>query len=363
MTEMTKRPKIIIALHRTCILFRPSLFPLRAIIVSIACLLNYVASGQTMKVEADRFLAGMPEGLQLSQERAVREAINGDTSQLERVRASRNNASPLPYGVEAIDISTQYRLYFPATATDARLPLLIYLHGGGWCFGSINSCAVFCGALAHEAGIAVLAVDYPLAPEHPYPDAIESCIKALLFVSENAEKYGINPESISLGGDSAGGNLALATALVMANPSIDDTIQANTSITLKSLVLFYPVVRASTDHTPSWLNYATGFGLNSAIMDAFNQAYTGRTDPSAPLISPLCAPLHLLATLPPTLIVNAERDILCDQGKEMYTRLLQAGVDTRREVFEGAVHLFITVDGQPAAFHKAVTLATGFLSK
>ena len=96
-------------------------------------------------------------------------------------------------------------------------------------------------------------------------------------------------------------------------------------------------------------------------MDAFNKAYRGSASPTEALVSPYCADKVSLALLPPTLIVNAERDILCSQGEDIHTRLQEAGVESRRDVFEGAVHLFITVPGQPSAFNKAVKLAGEFL--
>lgn len=322
--------------------------PLRLLL--ILTLISLSATAQRMTREADDFLARLPAGLQARQEQAVRQAMAGDTELLMQVRASRNTAAPLHEGVTATDIGTTYRLYTPVRNDSTRLPVLIYLHGGGWCFGSINSCSAFCGALAKEARMAVLAVDYPLAPEHPYPAPLHACVEAVSFVHDNAAIYGFDTDAISAGGDSAGGNLALATAM-----SLPDSLR------LKSLVLFYPVTKAWADTGTSWQAYGEGYGLDSGIMDAFNSAYAATADRHDPLLSPLCAPDSLLRRLPPTLIAGAGRDILLDQGREMYERMRHNGVDARREVFDGAVHLFITVPGQPTAFAKAVTLAARFL--
>lgn len=324
------------------------------IITALCCALHFAAGAQDMALEADSFLAGLPLGLQAAQEHAVRQAMSGDNTLLQGVRAARNNATPLPEGVNAIDIDNKYRLYRPGDTDGTFLPVLIYLHGGGWCFGSINSCSNFCASLALNSGVAVLAADYPLAPENPYPAALDSCVDAVRFTIENADRYDLDSNAISVGGDSAGGNLALATALKLAQ-------EADSIHFIKSLVLFYPVVKAWPDGSPSWLEYGTGYGLDSGIMDAFNKAYTGSASPTEALVSPYCADKASLALLPPPLIVNAGRDILCSQGEDMHKRLQEAGVESRREVFEGAVHLFITVPGQPSAFNKAVKLAGEFL--
>ena len=114
-----------------------------------------------MRCETDDFLRNMPPGLQARQEKAVRMAVAGNSAALDEVRFSRNHAIEIAEGVEVMDIDTDYRLYKPAYCNGKILPVMIYLHGGGWCFGSINSCARFCIELVKTAGIAVLAVDYP----------------------------------------------------------------------------------------------------------------------------------------------------------------------------------------------------------
>lgn len=333
------------------------------IFVMLLTLFSYtMINAQSMAKEAEEFISDLPSGLQDKQERAVRAAINGDYSALNEVRNTRNVPSELPVGISSEDIDGKYRLYVPEGIE--CMPLLIYLHGGGWCFGSINSCSRFCSSLAQEAGIAVLAVDYPLAPEHPYPAALNSCIEALTYVTDNASELGIDPNAISIGGDSAGGNLALATALRMiyTKEQLKDTPYADTLPKIKSLVLFYPVVKVWNDSSESWSKYESGYGLDGKIMETFNEAYIDGNDPQLPLISPYnAAPTHL-SKLPPTLIVNADHDILKDQGETMCERLKEAGVEVNREVLPGTTHLFITVAGQPTAFDKSVALTKDFLS-
>lgn len=331
--------------------------------MSATFLQSSCAQADVMKWEAQTFLAGLPEGLQNSQMEAVRKATGGDTSELMAVRNSRNAASKLPEGVIARDIGDKYRLYLPTVPNSNRLPVLIYLHGGGWCFGSINSCARFCAELSRAARIAVLAVDYPLAPEHPYPAALNACTEAVMFVNGNAEEYEFDTGRVSVGGDSAGGNLALATALnlVFAKQIIAGRGEELPSI--NSLVLFYPVTKALADGSDSWQAYATGYGLDAGLMEAFNKAYIGVNDARLPLISPGLAADEHLKQLPRTLIVNATYDILLSQGTEMAQRLDTLGVEVQHMVLPNTVHLFITVQGQPTAFHESVRMTAEFLGK
>ena len=228
------------------------------------------------------------------------------------------------------------------------LPLLIYLHGGGWTFGSINSCSRFCDAIAASGAARVLAIDYSLAPESPFPAALNDCTAALEYAHTNAAILKTTPALISIGGDSAGGNLAVAAALKCG------------CLPVRSLILFYPVTKAYADDSESWNKYGHGYGLDADLMAEFNKAYTIGTSPHNPLISISSAKTENLAKLPPTLLVGAGRDILRDQGKEFADRL--PGI-VRRVEFPGAVHLFITVPGQPTAFKKAVELSINCLSK
>lgn len=306
----------------------------------------------TLRKEADTFLAGIPRELQARQAEAIRLAIQGDTEALNQVRHSRNTSSPLPDGISATYLTPRLRLYMPTAKADSARPVLVYFHGGGWTFGSINSCSRFCGELAARAGIVVLAVDYALAPESPFPHGLNDCIDAVRFAMQHADEWGSASHLVSAGGDSAGGNLAIAAALSMLR---SDTVP------LRSLVLFYPVTLAYADHSESWQRYGSGFALDSELMTTFNQAYASREAAHHPFISVAHAPDELLSQLPPTLLVAAERDILCSQGKEFTRRLNQLGVNINRYEFPAAVHLFITVPGQPLAFDYALSLTASFL--
>ncbi len=299
-----------------------------------------------MRTEADAFLSSMPEGLQSRQTLAIRRAMAGDYGPLENVRSARKVAAALPEGVVRTDVAPGMTLFRSEEHMNDTIPLLVYFHGGGWTIGSINSCSRYCAAMALN-GVAVLAVDYRLAPEHPYPLGLKHCIAAAEYALDHKEEW--NVSAISLGGDSSGGNLAIATAMSFPEG------------TFSSLVAFYPVTRAYADGSESWREYGDGFGLDSPLMEAFNDAYT--SDIHNPLVSPLEADSETLSKLPPTLLVAAERDILRCQGADFTDKLIKAGVPVKYIVLPGTVHLFITVDGQPSAFCRAVRLSSDFLTK
>lgn len=306
-----------------------------------------------MQQEAEQFVRHMPAGLQDRQTQAIRDALDGRLEPLQAVRQARNTDHPLPDGVRARYVAPHLRLYTPDSASTGNpLPLLVYLHGGGWTFGSIQSCARFCATLAQEASCLVLAVDYRLAPEHPYPAPLDDCCQAAALAHAHAREWGADPTRISIGGDSSGGNLALATALRR---------QREGQPPFRSLVLFYPVVKAWNDASDSWQRYQTGAALDGSIMDAFNEAYCqGKQNAE---ISPAMASDDDLAQLPPTLLIAAERDILYDQGQAFARRLAGLGVQTTHLTFPATVHLFITVAGQDCAFRQAVRQTTLFLHK
>lgn len=300
-----------------------------------------------IRAEADTFFARLPQGLQHRQTSAVRKALRGDLSELERVRHSRNALPTFSEKVKVSMLTPTLRLYEPHEAENAGLPLLIYLHGGGWTFGSLNSCARYCNAMAERGGIKVLAVDYRLAPEHPFPNGLDDCVKAVEYVLAHAQELGIDIHRISIGGDSSGGNLAMATALT-------DICRGKVC----SLVLFYPVTKAFDDHSASWQKYGEGYGLDAELMEAFNDAYTIHVHPKDERISVGLCDDKTLSSLPTTLLIAAGRDILRDQGLELAQR--SDGRIHRVELSE-AVHLFITVPGQDTAFRKAVELSHRFI--
>lgn len=300
-----------------------------------------------MRQQADDFLRAMPSDLQQRQTEAIVAAIDGDNTALMAVRNARNTPPAPDKSVATRMLTPTLRLYEPVNSNHEPLPVMVYLHGGGWTFGSINSCGRFCNAMAATGRLKVVAVDYRLAPEHPYPEGLDDCVAAVEFVKIHAQEWGFDTARVVVGGDSSGGNLALATALT-------DRLRGR----VESLVLFYPVTKAFADGSDSWRKFGEGYGLDATIMEAFNRAYTQTIDPRHPSVSIALASDESMAALPRTLIVSAGRDILCDQGRELAKRM---GPKATRIVFADAVHLFITVPGQDEAFGQAVRCAADFV--
>jgi acetyl esterase len=157
------------------------------------------------------------------------------------------------------------RLYRPdSAATEARLPALVFAHGGGWVFGNLDSHDVLCAQLAIGAGIAVLAIDYRLAPEAPFPGAFDDVVAGLKWVTANGASVGIDAARLAIGGDSAGGNLAAASALWARD---------NNGPKLKLQMLAYPVTDAVA-RTESYRLFYDGYGLNAPTMEWFFDHYT-----------------------------------------------------------------------------------------
>lgn len=303
---------------------------------------------QKMQTEETTFLANMKPGLQHTQMLAVRAAIQGDDTALQQIRQSRNLAPTLPETIAATYVTPDLCLFVPVNAASRKRPLLLYLHGGGWCFGSINSCARFCAALAEAGDCCVAALNYRLSPKYPYPYPLNDCVQAFSYLIQHAEEWGCDTTQISVGGDSAGGNLALATAM-----SIDG---------VHKVIPIYPVTKLFTEITPSWEKYAVGYGDDAELLEAFNEAYA-RKETHNPLVSVGLASDETLTKLPPVLLLSAGHDILFDQTAELAGRLKKLNHPLSYHVFPTATHLFITVPGQPTAFSEAVKIIARFLNE
>ncbi|MFT5591255.1 MAG: acetyl esterase [Bradyrhizobium sp.] len=200
------------------------------------------------------------------------------------------------------------------TAASAVLPCLLFLHGGGWVIGDLESHDRLCRRLANLAGICVVAADYRLAPEHPFPAALDDSLTALQWIDANAGTLLIARDRLAVGGDSAGGNLAAVLALMGRDGTAPRTIfQA----------LIYPVVDL-TAASDSYQRITSGVLLTAATMHYFIDLYApdpaDRTDWRA---SPLLA--STLAGTPPALVVTVAHDPLCDEGLAYAKRLEEDG--------------------------------------
>ncbi len=232
---------------------------------------------------------------------------------------------------------------------DATLPLLIWFHGGGWLWASVDTHDRLTRELAVAGEVAVISVDYALAPEARFPQAVLECAAVVRQVAANAALWGIDPARIVLGGDSAGGNLALATALALRDGG---------GPTLAGLLCAYPVTDADFE-TPSYQEFAEGYGLTRAGMQSYWNLYL--RDP-ADRLNPLAAPLRgRLEGLPPTLLQLAELDVLRSDGERMAEALGRAGVAVTLETYAGMLHGFMRLSEAVGATRTAITSAGGWL--
>ena len=201
------------------------------------------------------------------------------------------------------------------TRSGESLPCLVFLHGGGWVIGNLESHDRMCRSLANKARICVVAVDYRLAPEHRYPAAVDDCVTALEWVAGNAGTLGVAPARIGIGGDSAGGNLAAVLALMGRDGNAPPAMfQA----------LLYPVVDL-TAASASYRRVTSGVPLTAATMHYFIDHYTpAASDRLDWRASPLLA--KSLAGTPPALVLTVAHDPLCDEGVAYARRLEDDGV-------------------------------------
>ena len=201
------------------------------------------------------------------------------------------------------------------TAADARLPCLLFLHGGGWVIGGLDTHDRQCRRIASRGRICVVAVDYRLAPEHPFPAALDDAATALRWLHAEAGALGIAADAVGVGGDSAGGNLAAALALLARDGAVPPvTFQA----------LLYPALDLSAS-TDSYRRVTSGVPLTAATMHWFIGHYAPReSDRLDWRASPLRA--HSLAGVAPALVLTVAHDPLCDEGRAYAARLEHAGV-------------------------------------
>ena len=214
-------------------------------------------------------------------------------------------------------------------------PLLVWFHGGGWVIGDLETADSTCRELAQRAEVVVLSVDYRLAPEHRYPAAPEDCYAALTWAVEHAADLGADPARLAIGGDSAGGNLTAAVALMAhqrGGPSA------------RFQLLVYPATDARMSY-PSMSENGEGYMLTAESMRWFYDHYIGEHDPEDPIVSPIYASGEDLGALPPALVITAGYDPLRDEGEAFGLRLEQAGVPVKVSRYDGQLHGFFGMRG------------------
>lgn len=268
-------------------------------------------------------------------------ALRADRIRLQGTRAGRFLFGAEDPGVSIVEqtISPEgheivLRIYRPAAGT---LPVVVNFHGGGWVQGNNGQSGWLASRIAAQSGVVVVSVEYRLAPENPYPAAVEDCWAALRWVHDNAQSLDVDAERMAVMGDSAGGNLAAVVALLARDAG---------GPALRLQVLIYPAVEMY-EKWPSELRNAEAPVLTSKNMRAFTRVYLAGADGTVFTASPIRAESH--AGLPPALIQTAEFDPLLDNGIKYAEVLAAAGVPVTQTTYAGAIHGFVSLPGVTTA--------------
>lgn len=242
------------------------------------------------------------------------------------------------------------RFYTPRGLT-GQAPALVYFHGGGWMHGNLESHDATCRFLAGEAQVRVIAVDYRLAPEAPFPAAVDDAWAAWTWVTDHAKGIGIDPDRIAVGGDSAGGNLsAIIAQLAVREGGHAPAFQ----------LLIYPATDF-VETSASRLTYAEGFLLTKAYMDLGEENYLlGDEDRSDSRLSPL---RHDPAGVAPAYVVTAGFDPLQDEGRAYADKMKAAGVAVEYVCEDGLIHTFANMVGYGSTAPRAMRRAAAALQR
>ena len=309
-----------------------------------------------LKPEASAFLEKFPKRGGELIARAISGAANGNSRMLNLIRSQRIANSEKISGAEFFEESAPLRgggrmrvRVYNSGARNPK-PAVIYLHGGGWTIGAIETCAKVCSDLARN--FAVIAPEYRLSPEFPHPAALHDVLDALAWARENSGRLGIAGGKISLCGDSAGGHLAIAAAAAAKSEGLPPP---------EKLALFYPVT-SMFYRGESWEKFAGGFALDAEAMDAFNLSYCADAEKRK---SAEVSPLEFadVSGFPPTLIVYASHDILRDQCFKFAEKLAASGIPARAVCAKGAPHIFMTMPGMGECYSFGLGEAREFLGR
>ncbi|MGC1164827.1 MAG: alpha/beta hydrolase [Solirubrobacterales bacterium] len=274
-----------------------------------------------------------------------------------RGAAASSAQPPIPMArVEALEIPVHAaplpaRFYVPGGLPDATpAPLVVYFHGGGWVIGDLDTHDGVCRFLAAAAGVKVLAVDYRLAPEYPFPAAVEDAWAGFAWALANAAELGVDPARIAVGGDSAGGNLAAVVSLLA---------RAGGGQMPAMQLLIYPPTDSAGD-LPSRRLFREGYLLTKNDMDTFERFYLPPgTDATDPRVSILLAPD--LRGLPPAYVATAGFDPLRDEGEAYALRMREAGVQVALRRHPGLIHSFANLTAVSRSSRGAMLEVAGAL--
>ena len=261
-----------------------------------------------------------------------------ETREFMRQRVALAGVAPAMHAVQDRALAgVPCRIYTPYD--EAEPPVLVYFHGGRFISGDLETHDPLCRTLAAESGCCIVAVDYRLAPEHPFPAAVEDALAVVKFATANHDR-------VAVGGDSAGANLAAVAALEMR-------------ARLAGQLLIYPMIDAVCG-TRSYQEFAAGFGPGAHDMQRGWREYV---PVSVDLRNPQVSPVHAdeLAELPPALILTAECDTLRDEGEIFAARLQAANVRLTLSRYDGAIHGFLQLGAVTSLARDAITECADWL--
>jgi len=247
-------------------------------------------------------------------------------------------------------VNVPVRVYHPhAAQSQAALPGLVYLHGGGWTVGDLDTHDVLCRSLCLQADIVVVSVDYRMGPEHKFPAAYDDTVAAFNWTVAHAASLGIDASRIAIGGDSAGGNLSAAACLGLRGQAVQPAFQ----------LLIYPATIMWQD-TASYHANGKGYMLTQESIAYYTENYLrNREDAKDWRASPQLAESH--AGLPPAFVMTAGFDPLRDEGLMYANALSKAGVSAQYICFERQIHGFITMGRVMQEANTAVSLCASVL--
>ncbi|WP_109833041.1 alpha/beta hydrolase [Reichenbachiella versicolor] len=215
------------------------------------------------------------------------------------------------------------------------LPTFLYFHGGGWVLGGLETHERLVRNISENANVAVVFVHYSLAPESKYPVAIDEGYAVLKWIRENGAKEGLDITKLAIGGDSAGGNLAIAISFMLDNKTHKE---------LYCQLLFCPITDTTTS-SQSYQMFADKHYLTRSSMEWFFDSYLSTSTLSKKyIVAPLRIKKSKLRKMPPTLVITVELDVLRDEGEAFAEKLKDAGVETISKRFNGTVHDFMVLN-------------------
>ena len=290
-------------------------------------------------------------------ERAIEDTTVEEPS-IEKLRQGTNALEPFALSNEVVDfvedhhIETdggllQLRIY--RSGSEQNMPVVLFFHGGCWVFCDLDTHDSICRYICARGGFLMVSVDYRLAPEFPFPAAIEDAQAALQWLSINGAELGADMQRLAVMGDIAGGNIAAVLSALDSKGK--DLISAQ--------ALLYPITDVTDRNSESYISYGHNFFFESDFLEWASNLYLAEASASNPDISPLLA--DDVSALPNTLVVTAECDILRDQGEAYAKKLCESGVKASVSRYRGVVHAFVAMAGAVDLGRQAIEFITNNL--